>query len=364
VFALAANSIRTSLLSLLAVALLAGLVVKPAHAATLEKHVLTIQTSTGTERIFAEISRGQTGHPAFVLLNGLIYDIHRWDKVTDELIARGETVVRYAYSGQPENLRLLKKGEVPAYFNQGLSLEDLSNELDQVITQLRVGPRVQVVGLSYGSSVASEFAVRHPEKVESLILLAPLVVPPEAYDINGYWFRAWLNSIRSSENSPCDFYGVVNPYLCASKDYWFDTFYNYYYDNFLNDRIANVPTDVDETMFKKAVFHLVRAARDFDLRSYAPRLKNVYLVEAGADEIVVRDDQERAWKELPVEGRRSLVVVRGAAHALPDTAPARTSEVLIGIANRAPELQTGKRLEVSGDDESGNSAGNGTQADK
>lgn len=318
------------------------------HAA-LETRVLNIETKAGREKIHVEISRGQNARPIFVFLNGLVYDLHRWDAVTDELIRQGATVVRYAFSGQPENLRLLGKGEDPAFFTHGLELADLTEELNQVISQIGLTGRVNIVGLSYGASVAADFATRHPERVDSLILLAPLVIPLESYDTNGRWLKAWLNSVRFWENAPCDFYGAINPFFCQARDYWYDSFYDSFYRRYLDDRIQRIPSDLDPTLYKKSIFHLVRAVRDFDLRSYANLLHDTHLVIAGADSADLRHDQERVWSDVRSEQRRSLTIIRDVEHALPDTAPKRTAEILRAIGEKRPELQNGKRFEVSGD---------------
>jgi pimeloyl-ACP methyl ester carboxylesterase len=311
-----------------------------------ERRVIQIDDTTS---IYTLVHRGQRSKGTFVLLNGLVYDITRWDPVAARLAASGYTVVRYAYSGQPENLRLLKKGEEPPFFRTGLEMKDLSEELGLVLKTLGIRERVYLVGLSYGASVAAEFASRNPEKVEETILMSPLVIPLDYYDPSGNALRVWLNTVRFWENAPCDFYGAINPWLCASRDYWYDSFYNFIYQNYLTERVQNVPEGVEKSTHKKAVFHLVRATRDFDLRSYAPALSNVHMLVATDDQPELKRDQERSWNEVRSSEKRSYVVFKGAAHALPDVSPIRTYEVLNAIATKQPEFYQGKKLEVRGD---------------
>jgi pimeloyl-ACP methyl ester carboxylesterase len=311
-----------------------------------ERRVIQIDDATS---IYTLVHRGQRSKGTFVLLNGLVYDITRWDPVATRLAASGYTVVRYAYSGQPENLRLLKKGEEPPFFRSGLDMKDLAGELELVLKNLGIRERVYLVGLSYGASVAAEFASRNPEKVEETILMSPLVIPLDYYDPSGNALRVWLNTVRFWENAPCDFYGAINPWLCASRDYWYDSFYNFIYQNYLTERVQNIPEGIDKATHKKAVFHLVRATRDFDLRSYAPGLANVHMLVATDDQPELKRDQERAWSEVRSSEKRSFVVFKGAAHALPDVSPLRTYEVLDAIAKKNPEFYRGKKLEVRGD---------------
>ena len=319
------------------------------NAPAFEKRVVTIGDNV---KVYTEISRGDASKPVFVLLNGLIYDIRRWDPLAQSLAAQGYTVIRYAFSGQPENLRLLEKGATPKFFATGLSLQMLAEELDQVVTalQVNVAPhQLNLVGLSYGASVAAEYAVRYPDKVDATIFVSPLVIPLDYYNVGGKSIRAWLGAVRFWEDSPCDFYGVVNPWLCSARDYWYDSFYNYFYEHYLFERVQGTPNGVDESIYKKSVFHLVRAARDFDLRGYAPRLSNVHILVAGGDDPQLRSDQQQTWNEVPATERRSFIVFKGAQHALPDVAPLTTADILSAIARKQPELQSGGQYEVDAD---------------
>jgi pimeloyl-ACP methyl ester carboxylesterase len=298
-----------------------------------------------TVKVYAEISRGQPGKKTFVLLNGLIYDIRRWNALSQALINEGHTVIRYAYSPQPESLRLNDEKNL-AFLTKGLTLKNLSDEVEAVLKALNIEERVQLVGLSFGSTVAAEYASQYPDRIDSLIFLSPLIVPLDHYDPRGRGLRLWLNSVRFWENIPCDFFGIANPFLCSSRDYWFDSFYNFFYENYLIGRVQNVPQDIDSALFKKSVFHLVRAARDFDLRSYAPGLTNVSMFVAENDDFPLRVDQERTWNEIKADERRSYILFKDVSHALPDEAPVKTAELLSAVSSKAPQWQNGKKIEV------------------
>lgn len=79
-----------------------------------------------------------------------------------------------------------------------------ADQLDELMTQLHI-PRAKVVALSMGGAVAGRFTARHPERVERLVLIAPLT---QAQDISvlatpglGEWvFGAyWLPKLRDSQ---------------------------------------------------------------------------------------------------------------------------------------------------------------------
>jgi len=67
------------------------------------------------------------------------------------------------------------------------SLQDLTDWLDELIRGLSPQGRVTLLGMSYGGALAAQYALRFPERLESLVLLAPgatvLRPPPE------FWLR-------------------------------------------------------------------------------------------------------------------------------------------------------------------------------
>lgn len=320
------------------------------HAA-LKREVVEVQTPNGLVKIHAEINRGKSTGATFVLVNGLIYDLSRWDRLTAELTRHGHTVIRYSFSAQPESLRLLKDDESPVFFANGLELEILSFELESVLEAFDVKEKIQLVGLSYGASVAAEFAKQSPEKIDNLIMMSPLVIPLENYEPQGRNLRVWLNSVRFWENAPCDFYKYVNPWLCSAKDFWYDSFYRAIYEPYLSNRVKNTPADIDPAIFKKSVFHLVRAARDFDLRGYGRDLSNVHFLVGKEDEPQLKSDQEEAWREISRQQQRSFIIFRGVHHAIPDESPLVAGQILNAIAAGDERLKNGSRFEIDNDND-------------
>jgi pimeloyl-ACP methyl ester carboxylesterase len=295
------------------------------------------KTATGRIRRSAE---------TVVLLNGLIYDINRWNPTAEALVQGGVHVIRLSFTAQPESLRLLEKGASPEFLKEGLTLETMADDVERVLKHHRVQGPVTVVGLSYGGTVATTFAKLYPKRVKDLVLLSPLVIPLDNYDPSGKMLRQYLDTVRFWENAPCLTYGWFNPWLCTSTDYWYDTFYNYFYESYLDRRIASAPQDLDAGLFKKSVFHLVRATRDYDLRKEVANLKNTHFVISEKEEANLKRDQLKAWSMIPQKQRRSLAEFKGVVHALPDEAPARTADWIFAIANGDESLQAGDEYVV------------------
>lgn len=294
--------------------------------------------------VYSDIVKAGADAPVVVLLNGLIYDIHRWDDVTAGLAKNGVTVIRMTFSAQPESLRLWPADgngnrETPPFLTKGLELSDLADEVFAVLDHHGITKPVTLVGLSYGAAVATEVALRDKTeklgRIDNLTLLSPLVVPLDSYDPSGHVLRNWLSGVRFWENASCLTYGWINPWLCSAKDFWYDSFYNTIYQSYLSFRVQDVPEDIDAATYKKAVFHLVRATRDFDLKAVAPKLRKVHMVVAENDEARLKDDQLAAWNLIPKRQRLSFTEVPNAEHALPDVAPKATVDELSAIATGA-----------------------------
>lgn len=316
----------------------------PASASpNLRSYAVTVSSDelgSAPERlVYSEISRGNNAAPVVILINGLIYDMARWNPVTERLIKAGVTVIRMSFSAQPESLRLNR--DEPQFLSSGLTANDLAREIEATLDAYQVRKPVTVVGLSYGAAPAAVFAAQNPRRVQSLLLLSPLVVPLDTYDSVGSQLRQWLTGIRFWENAPCAFYGWINPWLCSQQDRWYDSFYNLIYKNYLFVRVSKTPPDLDETVYKKSVFHLVRAVRDFDLKSLAHKLKRVHLVIADGDDESLQKDQNETWTRLPSKEAKSLAVFKGVVHAVPDEAPATTAKWIERVANQDPALQDG-----------------------
>lgn len=328
-----------------------GLVAEAAPSVSLfKKSAITVTAQNGTveRRLETEIFRAEKSAPVVVLLNGLIYETKRWNPVADALAGLGLTVVKMSFSAQPESLRLLKNKETPSFLNRGLELSTLADDVKQVLDHHQIRRPITLVGLSYGGAVAAEFAKIYPEKIENLLLLSPLVVPLDTYNPASAPLHAMLGTVRFWEDNSCAMYGWVNPWFCSAKDFWYDSFYSFFYESYLNLRIAETPKGIEPAIYKKAVFQLIRAVRDFNLKTEAAHLKNVHLVIAEGDDVNLKSDQRKTWLLVPENERRSLAEFVGVVHALPDEAPERTTKWIFDVARGESSLQNGTEYIVDG----------------
>src|SRR5439155_18282835 len=75
-----------------------------------------------------------------------------------------------------------------------LSLSELADALAAWMDAVGIG-RAHLVGNSFGCQIIAEFALRHPERVDRLVLQGP-TVDPEARSLRQQLFRLWRNSLR------------------------------------------------------------------------------------------------------------------------------------------------------------------------
>lgn len=302
---------------------------------TSSAEILKVQLKDGVART-VELIAGQTDKPTVVLVNGLVYDVKRWDPLVEVLKAKGYPILRYYFRGQHATLvDELQKEAYPQFFLEGLSSEQMGEELSQILKAVKIEKKVVVVGLSYGAHVAAQLAERHPEQVQQLVLLAPLVRSLDKYDPQGA-FLAWnLEQIRF-------WWGPV----------WGPAFYEYAYGviyrGYLNLRIMpdRIPQELQAypLQYKESLFHLVRAVRDFDLRTFKfSRLnpRSVAYVVAREESHLVFDEQLEAAENLKKRALQSVIYLPDSSHAIPDSQGREAAEILDRLMQREAGLSQG-----------------------
>jgi pimeloyl-ACP methyl ester carboxylesterase len=99
-----------------------------------------------------------------VLAAGFSVPAYIWDSLYQRLADSGFRVIRYDYYGRGWSDR------PRAAYDQDLFVRQLAGLLDS----LRIGGPVDLAGLSFGGTVATSFADRHPERVRSLVYVDPV----------------------------------------------------------------------------------------------------------------------------------------------------------------------------------------------
>jgi hypothetical protein len=146
------------------------------------------------------------------------------------------------------------------------------------------------------------------------------VVPLDRYDSNGRWIHQNLDALKF-------WWGPLwGPYV-------YDYYYDLIYRSFLKQRLVpdRVPGEMRgrEEAYKESIFHLVRAMRDLDLRTYRyPTLKGrVHLMVASGEDEPALADQFAAWRNFS-DAQGSITLLAPSGHAIPDSSGAMAAEVM------------------------------------
>ncbi len=121
----------------------------------------TVETSYG--RTFVRIS-GPAGSPPLVLLHGIGSNSLQWIFNIEALSERHQT---YAVDNIYDNGRSV-------YTKPIESPDDFVNWLDELFTALGLEDDINLVGLSYGGWLTSQYALRFPNRLDKIVILAPV----------------------------------------------------------------------------------------------------------------------------------------------------------------------------------------------
>jgi len=244
----------------------------------------------------------------YVMVNGLVYSSDRWDGLVKELTKKGHGVLRYDFLNQAKTLG---KQEKVVY----RSLADHSDDLKGVISRhIKDDSEVHLVGLSYGASIATEFAKTHPKDLKSLTLMSPLVVSIEKYTPSGQMARSSLEMYK--------FWG----------SHAYEVAYENMYRGFIRNayQVSRYP-DVSVSRYQDALFELGKAARDFDLKQEIKAVKDVpvKLILAGAEDAPAKADILKVREILGSRGGEGFIEIDGASHAIPDNSAVEGAKALV-----------------------------------
>lgn len=254
----------------------------------------------GERSLYVDFIKPAPGRPVIVLLNGLTYRVDSWDSFTRSLRGEGYGILRYDMQGQGDTL--LRYAPV----TQMIPLQSQVDDLYRLLNALNLLSPVHLVSLSYGGAIAVPFAVQHPERVATSILMAPFVAPLQQQDS---WIKLQIQNVR-----------LMFPMNNAS----FDDLYDYFLHNIIYATYPAAEPVVLENPYKlEAVFRMVQGARKYYAKDYVSYLPAgvTHLVVARQDQYVPADAHEEFWGQMPAATRASRLFIEGSEHKIPEAVP-------------------------------------------
>ncbi len=143
---------------------------QPAAALADEQSQFVTVPFTGTAGVNLHYQEWGTGEPTFILLHGFASNLYTWDRVVKEWGEHGRVLT---YDRPPFGLSAKLTADDwtgPNPYTDQAALAQLLAFMDANNVEQAV-----LVGNSAGGTVAMKFALEHPERVTSLILVSPAV---------------------------------------------------------------------------------------------------------------------------------------------------------------------------------------------
>lgn len=119
---------------------------------------------------------GAAGRPAIVLVHGFNGPMTTWNRNFDALAGAGFRVLSYDLFGRGYSDRPAVTYDLDVFVRQ----------LEELLATTGFGEPPTLIGSSFGSIVATEFALRHPDKTARLILVGPAGFPSPADRLAGF----------------------------------------------------------------------------------------------------------------------------------------------------------------------------------
>jgi 3-oxoadipate enol-lactonase len=135
------------------------------------------------QEVYYEVHGG--GYP-LVLVMGIGYDSSLWKLQQVSALSEHFQVVIF----DNRDVGLSSRA------NEGYTIADMADDVAGLLDELEI-PRAHLLGLSMGSMIGQEFALRHPDRLDRLVLCGTGAAPARsAFDPIGIW--SWVKSHDAS----------------------------------------------------------------------------------------------------------------------------------------------------------------------
>jgi 3-oxoadipate enol-lactonase len=226
------------------------------------------------------------GSPALVLLHGLGSSTADWSMQVDHF-ATTRRVIAVDLRGHGRS----RHGRLPT------SIAQLADDVAALLDQLGEPP-ADVLGLSLGGCVAQALALRHPQRVRSLVLVNTFARLRPA-GVRGLWRLAQRSWLLATAPMP-----ALAAFIAAGL---FPLPEQRAYYDLAVARLGSNP--------KPSYSAAVRAALRFDVRSALPRLRCPTLIVAGdRDTTVPRAAIDTLRRDIP---KAQFALIANSGHATP-----------------------------------------------
>ncbi len=266
-----------------------------------------------SKELYVEYWAPKNQMPTVVLLNGLTYSTKQWHQMVLEFSKWGFGILTYDMNGMGNTL--LKYG----IRLQPYPYLDQVHDLNQLLMQLGLPSKINIVGLSYGGGIASAFANRFPNKINKLILMAPYTEPLATQD---QFIRKQIDQYRK-----------LNPLAPFTED----DLYDYYLKIICYSTYPSAEPSVLENPIKlEAVFRMTQGIRKFNasLLTYNFPKNSIYLLIAEKDQYIPAEVLEKFWISIPNSAKGEKIYIKDSEHKIPESKPIEAVKIISDIITR------------------------------
>ena len=244
------------------------------------------------------------GQPVFVLLHGFGASLFSWHAVMKPLNQYG-TVIAYDRPAFGLTERPMTwTGENP--YSPQASVDLLLGLLDHFNVQKAI-----LVGNSAGGTVAMQFTLQHPQRVQALILVDPAV-----YEGGGgpTWLRPFYNTPEMNHLGPLIVRSIRTSGIDLLRTAWYDP------SKITSETMTGYTNPLKVDNWDRALWYFTAASQPFDLPARLSEFTLPVLVLTGdSDKIVPTADSVRLAGALP---NARLVIIPQAGHVPHEEQPA------------------------------------------
>ncbi|MFH5882061.1 alpha/beta fold hydrolase [Liberiplasma polymorphum] len=205
------------------------------------------------DAIFYQID-GDGNKPHLLLLNGIMMSTKSWDSFVQPLTDHF-TLLRVDLYDQGQST---KKTD---YYTQSIQVDLIKALLDELKIK-----KLHITGISYGGSIALQFATKHQEMIDKMIVL-------NAVAKTSKWLKAigdgW-NEVAKTRNGLA-YYHITIPFIYSPM------FYNFNHEWMENRKKLLIPIFSNE-VFLDAMIRLTVSAETHDVTSSLSNIKTKTLI--------------------------------------------------------------------------------------
>lgn len=273
--------------------------------ATTTPEKIWVRVSADKE-LYVEHYQAKPNRPTVVLLHGLTYTTHQWASFIRELTKYGYGVVCYDMEGMGQTL--LRYAPIKTIIPITTQIEDLHI----LLKSLKIQKPYNIVGLSYGGGVAFGYAVKYPQYVGNLILMAPYTRPVEKIN------QLILTQVKTAR--------ALNPF----NPYTDEQLYEFFFRQFVYTVYPSQEPIVMENPYKlESVFRLSQGVGSFIPAEHVEKLKvPTYMMIGDRDQYFPASEYEDFWKTFPEESKREVFYVKNSEHKIPESQPAQAAQYM------------------------------------